>query len=161
MLRGYVLTGLLLALSQSGAAQRPAPAAPDPPAQATSSVPSPQVPTPAAPCVVSPPGHNLHCITVTFDYDFNKTKACVPKHLKQPCVQQFVVYDISAGLKKRRKLFVVPLPDLAKGHVAGVTFTSPPLDFESGPHILAVVAQDFIGTDSRPRNACTTQITVP
>jgi hypothetical protein len=100
-----------------------------------------------------------HSVTVKFDYDFGPTPACSAK-IKKSCIQQFVVYDISAGEAKRSKLFTIPAPPDAKGAVNGITGTSPELLFESGKHLLAVVAQEPDGSESHPR-ACTTWITIP
>jgi hypothetical protein len=110
------------------------------------------------------PTHGIHTITVTFDYDFRLTPACTATVTKK-CVQEFVVYDISAGASKakRYKLFTVPLPPNPTGMVHGIQATSPSLDFESGKHLLGVTAL-APGTDpnheSSPR-ACSTWITIP
>jgi hypothetical protein len=99
-------------------------------------------------------------ITVKFDYDFRRTPACGEKVAKH-CVQQFVVYDVSAGLPKRTKLFTIPVPDGSdRRALTGITGTSPHLVFESGKHELAVMAQTPDGSESLPR-ACTTWITIP
>lgn len=105
------------------------------------------------------PTHGIHSVTVKFDYDFTKTPACSAKVTKA-CVQEFVAYDISAGVKHRTKLFVIPVPPGAKGLVQGITGTSPKLDFESGKHLLSVSAQEPDGTESKHR-ACTTWIEIP
>ncbi|MGD1210703.1 MAG: hypothetical protein ABR973_05020 [Candidatus Acidiferrales bacterium] len=100
-----------------------------------------------------------HSVAVKFDYDFRLTPACTAK-IKKGCVQQFVVYDISAGEAKRSKLFTIPAPQDATGAVTGIAGTSPPLSFESGKHLLEVVAQYPDGTESQAR-ACTTWVTIP
>lgn len=104
--------------------------------------------------------HGLHYVTVTFDYDFSRTPACSEK-VTTKCVQEFVAYDISAGVKNRIKLFEIPLPAKAEGVVKGITGKSPTkLDFESGKHLIAVVAREPDGTESMHR-ACTTWIQIP
>jgi hypothetical protein len=50
-----------------------------------------------------------HSITVKFDYDFRATPACVSA-VRKNCVEQFNLYDISAGLAKRTKLASMPVP---------------------------------------------------
>ena len=114
-----------------------------------------------APSAPSAPaaGSSTHTITVKFNYDFRKTPACTAK-IRNRCIYQFVVYDISAGQAKRSKLFAIPAPPDAKGPVDGITGTSPKLSLESGKHLLAVVAQYPDGTESRAR-ASTTWITIP
>jgi hypothetical protein len=111
-----------------------------------------------------PPTHGVQTITVTFDYDFRLTAACTATVAKN-CVQEFVVYDISAGASKakRHKLFTVPLPPNPSGMVHGISATGPPLDFESGKHLIGVTALEP-GTDPNNEsfpNACSTWITVP
>jgi hypothetical protein len=107
----------------------------------------------------SAPTHSAHSVVVTFDYDFGRTPACTPK-IQKHCTAQFVVYDISAGVPRRSRLFTIPLPDGAKGMVHGVTATSPKLDFESGQHQLAVTAQEPDGTES-PNFAASVWIVIP
>jgi hypothetical protein len=120
-----------------------------------------QNPTPSPPPA---PTHGVHTITVTFDYDFRLTPACTARVTKN-CVQEFVVYDISAGASKakRYKLFTVPLPPNPSGMIHGIQATGPPLDFESGKHLLGVTALE---PGTNPNNeslpqACSTWITVP
>jgi hypothetical protein len=104
--------------------------------------------------------HGLHYVTVTFDYDFSKTPACSAK-VKTKCVEKFVAYDISAGVKRRARLFDIPLPPRRVGPVQGISQKSPTkLDFESGKHLISVVAREPDGTESRHR-ACTTWIEIP
>jgi len=105
------------------------------------------------------PPHSKHSVIVKFDYDFGRTPACSPK-ITQKCVQQFVAYDISGGSTHRTKLFAIPLPPHADGLVHGITATSPQLNWESGKHLLSVVAQYPDGTESQ-QSACTTWVTVP
>jgi hypothetical protein len=100
-----------------------------------------------------------HSVTVNFDYDFRTTHACSKKH-KANCVRQFVVYDISAGDDKRTQLFTIPTPRHANKSKVPVSGTSPRLLFESGQHLLEVVAQYPDGTES-PKRASTTWITIP
>lgn len=100
-----------------------------------------------------------HSVTVTFDYDFGITPACSEKAVKN-CVKEFVVYDISAGVQNRTKLFSFPPDPGAKGMVKGVTGTSPKLQFESGKHLISVVAQNPAGVESNVK-AAKTWIEVP
>lgn len=100
-----------------------------------------------------------HVVTVTFDYDFTKNPACsasVTKH----CIQQFIAYDISAGADHATMLFPIPLPPNPVGAMKGITKASPPLEFESGKHLISVAAMSADGTHSR-RSLCTTWITIP
>jgi hypothetical protein len=84
-----------------------------------------------------------HTITVNFDYDFDRTPAC-PQPANKPCIQQFVVYDVSGGFgpTKRFQLFIIPVPTGAKGKVKGITGTSQPLSFQPGQHLIGVAAQE-------------------
>jgi hypothetical protein len=110
---------------------------------------------------VSTPAPAKHTVTVHFDYDFNGTPPC-PQPKDKPCVEQFIVYDISGGPEpdKRFKLFTVPVPPDAKGAMKGITGTSPPLAFESGKHLIAVTAQMPDKKESDP-NVCRFWVTVP
>jgi hypothetical protein len=104
--------------------------------------------------------HGLHFVTVTFDYDFAKTAACSAT-VQTACVEEFVAYDISAGVKHRTKLFEIPLPPKPVGLVHKITWKSPTkLDFEPGKHIISVSAREPNGKESRHR-ACTTWIDIP
>jgi hypothetical protein len=104
--------------------------------------------------------HGLHFVSVTFNYDFGKTPACSAT-VKTSCVQEFVAYDISAGVRRRTKLFEIPLPPNPVGLVQGITGKSPTkLDFESGKHLISVSALEPDGTESKHR-VCTTWIEIP
>lgn len=107
------------------------------------------------------PGHGEHTVTVTVTYDFSKTHACTAA-ITTKCIQQFVVYDISAGVDKSKRftLFSVPPPAGATGIVNAITGTSPLLDFEFGKHLIAVIATEPDLSESFP-TACTTWITIP
>ncbi len=107
------------------------------------------------------PAPAKHTVTVHFDYDFDGTPAC-PQPKDKPCVQQFIVYDISGGTlpEQRFQLFTVPVPPDAKGAVKGITGTSPPLSFESGRHLIAVTAQMPDKKESNP-SVCQFWVTVP
>ncbi len=102
-----------------------------------------------------------HTIAVHFDYDFSGTPAC-PQDKNKPCVQQFIVYDISGGTapEQRFQLFTVPVPPDAKGAVKGITGTSPPISFESGRHLIAVTAQTADKKESDP-SVCQFWLTIP
>jgi hypothetical protein len=130
-----------------------------PPTPARQSTVPPQ--SPAAGAIVSPSetSHGAHTVTVTFDYDFGKTPACTTTVTKG-CVQQFIAFDISAGTKHPPILFPIPLPPNPVGVVHGITKTGPPIDFESGKHLISVSAMSPDGTHSR-RSLCTTWITIP
>jgi hypothetical protein len=113
-------------------------------------------------CAQAPPrkeGPSMHSITVKFDYDFGRTPACTDK-IKKRCIQQFVVYDISAGEASPSQLFTVPVPPDANGLVSGITGTSPKLSIASGSRRLGVVAHEPDGKESRP-GSCTIWISVP
>jgi hypothetical protein len=94
---------------------------------------------PAAPA----PALKMHKILVRFDYDFDRTPACSTSEQKLPCVQRFVVYDISAGPlpSQRAQLFTIPLPPDPRGAKRGISQRSPPLLLERGRHLIAVSAQ--------------------
>lgn len=64
------------------------------------------------------------------------------------CVQEFIVYDTSVGLKVRTKLFSIPVPPGETKLVKGITGKSPLLLFESGKHRIAVTAQMAGGKES-------------
>ena len=100
-----------------------------------------------------------HTISCTFDYDFRITPACSPK-VTEGCVQQFNLYDISAGIPKRAKLGSIPVPAGASGFVKGISATTDPLLFESGRHLLAVTAQMPNGLES-DFTKCTTIVKIP
>lgn len=125
---------------------------------------------PACPCFAHPqenpspapaPAPAKHTVTVHFDYDFSGTPPC-PQEKNKPCVEQFIVYDISGGPEpdKRFQLFTIPVPPNAKGAVKGITGTSLPLAFESGRHLIAVTAQMPNKRESNP-SVCQFWVTVP
>ena len=136
------LLGIVAVLALSGPA-RPSYAHPQ---QTHRPTPAP-APTPAAAPV---PPHNpapapataKHTITVHFDYSFDRTPPC-PQPKDKPCVERFVVYDISAGPlpSRRAQLFTIPVPRNAKGAMRGITGKSPPLPFERGQHWIGISAQ--------------------
>ncbi|MGH9687491.1 MAG: hypothetical protein ACRD5K_10400 [Candidatus Acidiferrales bacterium] len=100
-----------------------------------------------------------HTIKVSFNYDFRVTPACSSKS-KGVCVQEFVLYDISAGVSNRTKLMDILVPANPTGLVKGITGTTIPLLFEPGRHLLAVVARTPTGVESNP-NRCIYWVTVP
>ncbi len=140
------------------AAATPSRAQDSPPSAATSAQPVTSLPCPV-PSPVPSTSHGFHCVTVTFDYDFRQTPACSTTVTKG-CVQQFIAFDISAGTKHPPILFPIPLPPNPVGAVHGITKTGPPIDFESGKHLISVSAMSPDGTHSR-RSLCTTWITIP
>jgi hypothetical protein len=99
-----------------------------------------------------------HTVTVKFDYNFSLTPACTSAKADRRCVQEFVLYDISAGEAKRTRLMTIPVPPNPKGSVKGISATTPPLLFEPGKHFLAVVARMPSGAES---TASTCWVTVP
>jgi hypothetical protein len=143
---------VMLAAAQASRAQNsPPPAQPAAPASSTAAAGASQ-----PPAVNS---HGPHTVTLTFDYDFRVTRAC-SKKITQNCVQRFVAYDISAGAGHASMLFPIPLPAKPVGLVHGIVATSPKLDFESGQHLISVIAQGPDGKQSR-KSVCTTWITIP
>jgi hypothetical protein len=99
---------------------------------------------------VSAMGHvksHQHSITVKFNYDFGLTPGCA-LGAKKDCVQEFVVYDISAGPANRQRLASKPVDSGTTGRVEGISITSPRLPFEIGKHLIAVVARAPDGTES-------------
>jgi hypothetical protein len=98
-----------------------------------------------------------HSIKVSFNYDFGLTPACTPG-LNHDCVKQFILYDISDGVSKRRELMTIPVPPNPHGFVKGITATTPRRDFKTGKLSLAVVAQMPNGQESTP---CTASVKVP
>ncbi len=100
-----------------------------------------------------------HTVTVTFNYDYSKTPACSPAVTKS-CVQQFNVYDISAGDQNRTKLFSIPVAPGETKPVKGIIGKSPLLSFEPGKHRLAVTAQEANGRESIV-DASTTWVVIP
>jgi hypothetical protein len=104
-------------------------------------------------------GSSKHSITLKFDYDFRLTPACTSE-MKKNCVERFEVYDISAGLAKRTKLTSLPAPSEAEAFVKGISVTTPSLLFESGKHLLAVIARTSDGQESDPMR-CTAWVEIP
>jgi hypothetical protein len=150
-------TFLLLFVPQHAEAQAPA----GPAGTAAGAASSATSPTAATLIPGSPPTttHGVHVVTVTFDYDFGGTPACTAKITKH-CVTQFIAYDVSDGVKTPVLLFPIPLPSNPVGVVKGITKASPPLDFQSGKHLVSVSAMSADGTHSK-RSLCTTWITIP
>jgi hypothetical protein len=170
MLRGFAAVAMILAGALTGAVPK-APQAtqtPQAPGQAPQQSPngtpdgtSNRAPDSTQNAQQTPqtPPHSIHAVTVKFDYDFTRSPACSEK-VKNACVEEFVAYDISAGVKNRTKLFVIPAPPGAEGVVQGITGTSPKLDFESGRHLISVSARQPDGKESK-HSACTTWIVIP
>jgi hypothetical protein len=96
-----------------------------------------------------PAGTATHTITVKFDYDFTRTPVCGGKlKLKDSCVSNFIVYDISGP--KPYRLFSIPAPADAKGVMKGITATSPRMLFVIGKHRIGVAAVSASGKESPP-----------
>jgi hypothetical protein len=96
-----------------------------------------------------PAGSATHSITVKFDYDFTRTPVCGGKlKLKDSCVSNFIVYDISGP--KPYRLFSIPAPPDAKGLMKGITATSPRMLFVIGKHRIGVAAVSASGKESPP-----------
>jgi len=95
-----------------------------------------------------------HSIKVTFTYNFDVTPACSADVTKN-CVKQFVVYDLSAGYDHRSVLLTIPVPPGAKGVVDGITGSTPVLLFETGKHLISVVAQDPSNRESNAKECVT------
>ncbi|HTU34382.1 MAG TPA: hypothetical protein VMF66_11325 [Candidatus Acidoferrum sp.] len=111
-------------------------------------------------------GQSKHRLIITFDYDFTHQPSCSSDGKKSKdkkktlCVQSFVAYDISAGLQSRTKLISIPVVQDAHGMVKGITATTPLLLFESGRHLIAVVAHTSTGVESDP-NQCAVWVNIP
>jgi hypothetical protein len=107
------------------------------------------------------PAPDKHTVSVLFDFDFTPIPPC-PQPKDKPCVEQFVVYDISGGTAPadRFKLFTIPAPPDAKGKVRGIKGTSPPLGFQSGKHLIGVTAQTLDKKESDPAS-CQFWVTIP
>ena len=99
-----------------------------------------------------------HSVTVTFDYNFGLTPACSEK-VTDNCVKQFNVYDISAGVENRTRLFTIAVDPASRGIVKGITGTSPMLLFAPGKHLISVAAQTPSNQKSAPE-ACTAWIEI-
>lgn len=100
-----------------------------------------------------------HTVTVKFDYDFKHTPACSAK-VREKCVSEFVVYDISVGPEKGTKLMTIPVPDGATGLVRGITATTPSRVFSPGRHLISVTAADPSGVESG-RPAASIWVVIP
>lgn len=129
MLRGFVLAIMLFGGARVVAAQQSAPPA------SREAQPSP---------------HARHHISVTFDWDFDKTPPCSPTKPTHPCVDRFAMYETTAGTSKQHRIFLfyVPLPEKQTGFVP-IEFQGPKqFDFVLGWHKLSVVTLDDIGNES-------------
>jgi hypothetical protein len=82
-----------------------------------------------------------HTISVTFDYNFDRTPACTEK-IQHHCVKQFIVYDISTGPRHAYQIGTIALPEHPYGLKQGIAGKTEPRVFESGKHLIAVVAQE-------------------
>jgi len=152
-----------------------------PPKQSSSSSAPVQtpVPTQSAPPAQDSPTHPAsssagsatqapvpHTISVSFDYDFDRTPACTEK-IKRHCVKQFVVYDISGGANHAYQIGIVALPDHPFGQRRAIVGKTDPHVFESGRHLIAITAQEE-GAQPHPLESntigcvsCTTWVTIP
>jgi len=124
------------ASSLSSPVQTPGPTQSAPPAEGTPTNPA------SPPAESATQGPVPHAISVTFDYDFDRTPACTG-NIKRRCVQQFVVYDISGGPNHPYRIGVVALPDHPFGQRRAIPGKTDPHIFESGRHLIAVTAQEL------------------
>ena len=147
----------------------------------TSSLCAQAPPTQSAPSTQAPPIHETpssvqsstaspgpvpHTISVTFDYDFDRTPACAAK-IKHRCVKQFIIYDISSGSNHAYPIGTVALPDHPYGQRQGIAGKTDPHVFESGKHLIAIAAQE---EEPQPRplesntaacTSCTAWVNIP
>jgi hypothetical protein len=100
-----------------------------------------------------------HKVTVKFSYDFRHNPPCSAT-LTRGCVEQFNVYDISAGVAHRTKLMSIPVPSHVHHGMTRISATTPPLLWEPGRHLLAVVAQLPKGIESDPKD-CAVWVQIP
>ncbi|HXW57674.1 MAG TPA: hypothetical protein VEJ67_18120 [Candidatus Cybelea sp.] len=100
-----------------------------------------------------------HKVTVRFSYDFRNTPPCSAT-LRRGCVEQFNLYDISAGVAHRTKLMSIPVPSHVRRGMTEISATTPPLLWEPGKHLLALVAQLPRGIESDPKD-CTVWVQIP
>lgn len=105
------------------------------------------------------PQASMHTVKFTFSYDFRVTPACSPV-VKEKCIQQFNLYEISNGVTNRVKLGSVPPPPGAAGLVKNITATTKPFLFTTGRHMIGVTAQMANGTESDFIKGCTTIIKI-
>ena len=161
--RMQVVAAILVWLAAGHAQEQKSP---PPPAPQASQAPAASTAAPAQPAPQNPPCPQapqvMHSISGTFDYDFTKTPACKAKK-QQNCVAQFVLYDVSIGVPKRKQLVVIPLPANPKGAVKKIPWSTGCLVFESGKHRLAVRAQEPNGQESHVKQceSCTTIVEIP
>lgn len=101
-----------------------------------------------------------HYVTVQFNYNFWRTPAC-SETVKAACVEEFVAYDVTDGVKSPKELFEIKLPAKPVGIVQGITGKSPmKIAFPSNKRLISVVAREPDGTESK-YEACTTSIVIP
>jgi len=107
-----------------------------------------------------------HTISVSFDYDFDRTPACTEK-ITRRCVQRFVVYDISSGANHAYPIGTVALPDHPYGQKRAIPGKTDPHVFESGRHLIAVTAQEPepqphpLESNTVGCASCTTWVNIP
>jgi len=138
------------------------------PANRQSASPAPGSPTNPTSSSIEPAkqGSAPHTISVTFDYDFDRTPACTEK-IKRRCVLQFVVYDISAGSNHAYQIGTVALPDHPYGQRRAIPGKTDPHIFESGKHLIAVAAQEAepqphpLESNTVGCASCTTWVNIP
>jgi hypothetical protein len=100
-----------------------------------------------------------HKVTVRFRYDFRNTPPCSAT-LTHSCIARFNLYDISAGVGKRKMLMSIPVPNRVRRGMNEISATTPPLLWEPGKHLLAVVAELPKGIESDPKD-CTVWVQIP
>jgi hypothetical protein len=172
MLRGcaFVLVGAGLATlwcaevrGQAAAAQVQTPA---PPTESSAQAPAVSQAPSSVQSSRASPGPVWHTISVTFDYDFDRTPACTPK-IQHRCVKQFIIYDISSGLNHPYPIGTVALPDGPYGQKKGIFGKTDPRVFESGKHLIAVTAQEAepqpnpLESNTAGCTSCTTLVNIP
>ncbi len=88
-----------------------------------------------------------HSITVKFDYDFSRARACSPG-VKRRCVQKFVVFVKDKRNNWEEKVLTIPAPAGAVEFTKGITATTPPITITPGRYELGVAAFGANGDQS-------------
>ncbi len=150
------------ASSSSAQVQTPAPTQSAPPAQESPTPTNPGSSSTQSPTQAPVP----HTISVSFDYDFDRTPACTEK-ITRRCVQKFVIYDISSGANHAYPIGTVALPDHPYGQRRAIVGKTDPHVFESGRHLIAISAQEPepqphpLESNTVGCTSCTTWVNIP